>query len=676
MSSVPPITRPTEITSTHDCASAEAFFLKGEHVDAWFERHSDILIVSFYNLATVGEHELPHPWFYGNVKKHGYSVLGLIAHRKDWYRNEDTPRILTELREAGLFEGFRRIVFIGASMGGFAALTYAKLVPGAAVLTFSPQSTLAPRIVPFDKRYKGAQRRYDWKSRDFRDAAGSFDTASDVTIIYDPFVPEDKAHAARLTGDNVTQLRAPFMGHQAIRMLKSIGALPIIFKRVAENQFDPAEYHRLIRPRRSQLKWLREIFGVSVKAGHLKLTLAAARRLKPDDPRITRYLNRLRKNIRTKLAENADRVQQIDHPQLTPPFKGHIEFLNDAYVVPQHADSPPGQFGVLNRNKDWVKLSTAWLQENLTTSCPPLDQSAEVQELAGTHLFAGHFRGHFGHFLFESTARLWALDHLEQNPASILYIPFGTAKPGQHNLIKNYSEFYNLLGIDIPVQSFGSSLKVERLIVPELGFGWGKRYGGSPAYRDFIRSRLRSVADNAGSEKLYISRSKLTSQRGGVIGEEVIERNLASLGYEIFHPQRHSISEQLAKYKSARHIVALDGSALHLVPFVLQPGSDVTVIKRRSTANVGDYDQQFRGFCGMRIKVIDALSTNWSSNRRGRVDFRSIGELDFANLFEGLKVFGFVPKEFTPDLPSETEHAKMVETAIQSRDGNLSVVGT
>ena len=93
--------RPTSISSTEDVAGKDAFFLPAGQVDVWFERRSDILIVTFFNLATVGEHKVPHPWFYGNVAKHGYSVLGLIAKRKDWYRNADTPQVIRNLRDAG-----------------------------------------------------------------------------------------------------------------------------------------------------------------------------------------------------------------------------------------------------------------------------------------------------------------------------------------------------------------------------------------------------------------------------------------------------------------------------------------------------------------------------------------------------------------------------------------------
>ena len=666
---------PPEFPSLTDCASKDAFLVRGAHVDTWFERRSDILVVSFFNLATVGERDIPQPWFYGNIAQSGYSVLGLLTHEKDWYRNPDTPKILSELQEMGFFESFRRVLFVGASMGGFAALTYAPLVPGAAVLAFSPQSTLAPDIVPFEKRYARPQKRLDWTTPDYRDAAGGgFADISDVTIVFDPFVPEDKAHAARLTGKHVTQLYARHMGHQAIRTLKHVGALSDLFRAVAENRLDSREYYRSIRGRYSQIKWLRQFTAEATERGHWKLTLAAAKSLKSDDPRISRFLKRLQNRIVEKLNREQDHVFTAKGTSPEGPFAGKIAVLNNAIVVPPHQKSGKRAFGVLDQNLKWSKLSQSYLQERIRTKAPELLEGSALQELSGTHLFAGHFRGHFGHFLFESTVRLWAMEYLEEKPDSILYVPFRFTEPKDHQIITRYQDFFHLLGIDIPVQSFGSNLRVERLYVPELGFGWGGRFEGSPGYRKFMTSRLSAVAADGNVDQLYISRSRLPAHLGGIVGESVIERNLERLGYEIFHPQMHSIEAQLSKYKSARRIVSLDGCALHLVPFVMRTDCSVALIKRRSTANTNDYALQFRGFSGCEIKVIDALQSNWSSGDRKKTDFGSIGELDFEKVFSELKANGFISEDFIPELPTPQERAKMIDSVKRARAGNLTLI--
>lgn len=349
--------RPDEITSVDEIAGRDAFFLRSGRVDAWFERRSDILIVTFYNLATVGEHEIPHPWFYGNVTKQGYSVLGLIAKKKDWYRNDDTPRVLQSLREAGLFGDFRRVLFTGASMGGFAALTYSKLVPGSGVLAFSPQSTLAADIAPFEGRYSRPQKRFDWSCPNYSDAVDGLAMASDITIVFDPFVPEDKAHSKRLEGSNVRFLHVGHMGHQAIRVLKQVGMLPTLLTQIAENRFDDVAFFRALRERRLQMRWLRQCFGAAEQRGHARLVQRAANSIQTSDPRMRRYLARVQLRMNAVFEARQDHVIGVKDPVPSGTFKGRIDSLANAYVVPLQTDSPPNAFGVLDARGTWCRTS-------------------------------------------------------------------------------------------------------------------------------------------------------------------------------------------------------------------------------------------------------------------------------------------------------------------------------
>jgi hypothetical protein len=227
--------------------------------------------------------------------------------------------------------------------------------------------------------------------------------------------------------------------------------------------------------------------------------------------------------------------------------------------------------------------------------------------------------------------------------------------------IRGHEDFFQLLGIKAPIQTFGTAVRVENLILPELGFGWSERYAGSPAYRAFMQNRLTSAVSAVGSTRLYISRAKLPAQRGGILGEHVIEQNLQNAGYDVFYPEKHSLAEQLARYRAAKEIIALDGSALHLAAYVLAPDTKVTMILRRSKANVGDYDLQFRSFCGIKPKVIDVIKRDWIAKDATRVDFRSVGELDFASLFDRLKSNGSIDANFTPKLPDQAEIDEMME---------------
>jgi hypothetical protein len=235
---------PTLAQTAAEAAGMPSFRLSGGLVDAYFVRRGKVLLVTFDNLASVGEYDPPQPWLMGTSERLGHSVLGIIARQKDWYRNPDTPALITALRDAGLFKGFSRVVFTGTSMGGFAALVYAALVPGAAVLAFSPQTSLARELVRFERRFPYARRRWDWNTPDFLDAASCLAPGAEVHVAFDPFVPEDKAHFQRLARPGVKAIALPHMGHRALRVLKEIGAVAELIGAVAEGRFDPAVWAR------------------------------------------------------------------------------------------------------------------------------------------------------------------------------------------------------------------------------------------------------------------------------------------------------------------------------------------------------------------------------------------------------------------------------------------------
>lgn len=646
-----------------EAAQMDAFTLRAGLVDGCFIRRSDTLLVTFDNLSSVGEHVPPRPWLQYISSALGYSVLGIIACQKDWYRNADTPNLIVALREAGLFAGFRRILFVGASMGGYAALAYCALVPGAAVLAFSPQSTLAKRAVPFDRRYHYAQRKWDWVSPDFLDAATCMAPETEVHLAYDPFVPEDRAHARRV-GGAVRHIRLSHMGHRAIRQVKDAGALAVMIRSIAEGDLGSAAYAKALRARRADLHWRREVFAEAERRRHPKLALAAARMLlrqEPEDRLARRLVARLEPLVEAaKPLPPVNETFRIRAGRPRGPFSGSIQRLGQALVLPERKGDAKLASGVLRADGSYVDLSRAWIRARKATPEPVLQPDDVISDLPGRHLFGGHFRGHFGHFLVESTARLWALDHIGIRPDSILYMPYRGEHKATQKAIEGQQHFFDLMEIDVPIRCHKGIQRVEELYVPELGFGWADRYAGSPAYRAFMCGRLTNSAPAEGGDKLYISRAKLPANRGGILGEAVIEANLARAGFDIFHPEKHPLEVQIARYRAAKTVVALDGSALHLAGYVLQPGARVAMILRRSSANVADYVLQYQSFKGITPDIINAIRRDWVSGDSTRADFRSVGELDFAALFDRLKALGHLPRRFRPDLPDAAEVAAML----------------
>ncbi|MES2548396.1 MAG: hypothetical protein V4630_01725 [Pseudomonadota bacterium] len=250
-----------------EAARSGRFLVKGDHANLWFEGAGDALVISFDNLATIDEGWPRAPWAWARLAPLGHSVLGVQSHAKDWFRQPTAPALLQGLEDRGFFRRFRRVVLTGASMGGFAALNFAPLIPEARVLAFSPQSTMNKVIAPFEERFPFAVRKSNWEAVPFLDAAAAMPYIRRAVVLYDPFVPEDRAHAARLAGPNVQFLRAPFTTHEAIRVVLKSGTFPLLIDTLLQRDEVGPEFWAAFRARRGVTKWQRAVLAAAANRG-------------------------------------------------------------------------------------------------------------------------------------------------------------------------------------------------------------------------------------------------------------------------------------------------------------------------------------------------------------------------------------------------------------------------
>ena len=257
-------------------AQAQRFLIKGEHANLWFEGRGEALVISFDNLATIDEGWPRGPWAWKRLEPMGHSVLGVQSHAKDWFRQPTAPALLRGLEERGFFRRFSRVVLTGASMGGFAALNFAPLIPEARVLAFSPQSTMNKVIAPYEARFPFAVRKSNWEGMPFLDAAAAVPYIRRAVVAYDPMVPEDRAHAARLAGPNVQLLRVPFATHEAIRVVLKTGTFPLLIDALVDGDGAGPAFWQVYRARRSVPKWQRALLAAAANRGRHGLVIRAA----------------------------------------------------------------------------------------------------------------------------------------------------------------------------------------------------------------------------------------------------------------------------------------------------------------------------------------------------------------------------------------------------------------
>lgn len=287
--------------------------------------------------------------------------------------------------------------------------------------------------------------------------------------------------------------------------------------------------------------------------------------------------------------------------RLPPPI---VERLQQPLVMPMQDDGTDCTCGVIRADGSFREMSRTQLSGARLSGVPVLEETPFAEIVPGRWLFAGIGRHHFGHFLVETLIRLWAVGAYREELDGIVVIPMA-GMDFSSVLQRRYGTFLTMLADGLPVHVAKYPTRYETLLLPSPGFGPLGWVAGTEIFRREIRARVASHIRPEGPEKLYISRSALARTEKHVHDEARIEALMQRAGYEIFHPQDHSIETQLSRYMAARVLVGGDGSAFHLAPFAMRPGARVGLIQRRHRPKVFDaFTAQMEAFAQAGVTLI------------------------------------------------------------------------
>ncbi|MEP3332069.1 glycosyltransferase 61 family protein [Sedimentitalea sp.] len=333
-----------------------------------------------------------------------------------------------------------------------------------------------------------------------------------------------------------------------------------------------------------------------------------------------------------------------------------IRHLKDATVVPPAENGFVQAAGVLDADGSYCAHGALWRKfRPLTTE--PMQPEGNVPRLTGRWLWGGVLWAHFGHFLVESTSRLWGLEHLDQPVDGVLFIP---KRPRAGESLRGFhTGFLDMMAPDLPIRVATTPMNVEELIVPGQGFGLGLITAGTDRFRAAIHHRFARDIAADGPEKIYLSRSALGLGKGGLLGEERLEELLQAEGYEIFHPQQHDLATQIARYKAAKQVIAADGSAVHLYAMVGRPDQAVAMILRRQSRSNNLLAENVRHFCGTEPTIISALRTEWVRKSQKKSSRLSFGELNHEVIGAALARDGFISKQANWPVLTEDERKQV-----------------
>jgi len=246
------------------------------HAAMYYPR-GDTLIVTFDNMKSRDQTPPCYPWGHAFVEALKCSHLGIaMCRRNDWFRHRDLTAFFDDLAAQGFFNQFRDVVFYGSSMGGFGALTYCAYAPGARVVAFAPQSSLDPKLVPWETRFLNGRERGNWRLPN-SDAAQAAITAREVRVFADPYDPLDRSHIQRLYPGNLTWYKCPSLGHAPAQMLKHAGLTAQALVPALVGDLSATRFHQIQRQARLTTPGIaRLVMTRALERGHPDLVLRAA----------------------------------------------------------------------------------------------------------------------------------------------------------------------------------------------------------------------------------------------------------------------------------------------------------------------------------------------------------------------------------------------------------------
>jgi hypothetical protein len=259
-----------------------------------------------------------------------------------------------------------------------------------------------------------------------------------------------------------------------------------------------------------------------------------------------------------------------------PEPQQQIDVFDDAYFC-------PGSHCIFDRDGNRVDASLQWRDRRHGNRYWPggvvatrhIPQDAPVCHHPVVYL--GVLFPHYGHFMLECTARLWALRQLlrDEGPVKFLY---SESSPGSFWRDGYVTELMHLAGI--PLDNFvflNTFTRLRRVFVPHATFDHETE--GYSNHADVARLAaervLRGKLPPLSEQPLYISRTRYQSQPWEIararycLNEFELEQTLRDAGFAICHAEMLSLQQKIVLYNSHRTIIGHRGSGLLTTLFCL-----------------------------------------------------------------------------------------------------------
>lgn len=277
-----------------------------------------------------------------------------------------------------------------------------------------------------------------------------------------------------------------------------------------------------------------------------------------------------------------------------------IEEYDDAWVT-------PGAQRILNvydKNGNFVPFTSKrrfGKEEYSIPETPMKFDDSKVDYYNEEVIYIGFLRGHWGHFMVDSSVRLWALERPECADKRILVT------------IEGMAEFYNKLFMYLKIDKsrilqLDGTVKFRKVLVPELSYFPGK-YVSKEFLTPYKKVANSVYLDKPKYEKIYLSRVHFAKGKKE-LGEKQIEVIFEMNGYHILYPEELSYEEQVWYYKNCKIMATTNGTIAHNIVYA-DDGSKLIILNRYKEDNI--HQNAINLIKDLDVKYIDAYYRN--SNR-------------------------------------------------------------
>lgn len=232
----------------------------------------------------------------------------------------------------------------------------------------------------------------------------------------------------------------------------------------------------------------------------------------------------------------------------------------------------------------------------------------DCRHINGKAVYCGYLRRQWGHFLVNSTARLWPLfSGFVSGDAPLIFF---SDTPGDTSLTGNYLEFFTLAGIAGRVMVLDAPVSADEFMVPDISLE-------SPyaIAREFLlpfravreAALAQDYATNVATEhheKIFLTRTALKDSARNEINADRLDSLFAANGYSLISPEKLSLAALIRIMDRATEIAAVSGSLAHNILFG-KSSAQYYILERTATNNM--FQMLVEYISGFKVCHIDAF---------------------------------------------------------------------